>query len=175
MAAHLHLEPPPARPDGSVVDQANWAADLLTVREAALTAADTAVGRLNQQRDAAAGRIAAALADASVDDPVALQEAIVQAASAASRAAEDITTATEQIPHHVDHTPLRELAAANGLHYATLRRRRLRAEQRLLAWLCSHGAAATRPAARRRGKPNPWPLVPQQQDTRCGCGGSGER
>jgi DNA repair protein SbcC/Rad50 len=98
MAVHVHLEPPPARPDGSVADQANWAAELLTVGEAALTAAHTTVGRLNQQRDTAAARIAAALADARVEGPVALQAAIVQAASAVSRAAEDIATATEQIP-----------------------------------------------------------------------------
>jgi exonuclease SbcC len=102
VAAHLHLEPPPARPDGSVADQANWAADLLTVGEAALTTADTTVRNLYQQRDTAASRIAATLADAGVEDLVALQAAIVQAAAAVSRAAEDITTATEQIPRVAD-------------------------------------------------------------------------
>ena len=101
-AARLHLDSPPARPDGSVADQASWAAALLGVGEAALTAADTTVGNVRKQRDTAAARIEAALADAGVEDPVALEAAIVQAASAVSRAAEDITTATEQIPHVAD-------------------------------------------------------------------------
>ncbi|HET6319835.1 MAG TPA: SbcC/MukB-like Walker B domain-containing protein, partial [Chloroflexota bacterium] len=102
IAGHLHLDPPPARPDGSVADQANWAAELLRVGKAALTAADTTVSKLRTQQDAAAGRIAATLADAGVDDLVALDDAIVQAASAVSRAAEDISTATEQIPRVAD-------------------------------------------------------------------------
>jgi len=102
VAAHLHLEPPPARPDGSVAGQANWAADLLRIGEAALTTADTTVRNLHQQRDTAASRIAAALADAGVEDLVALKAAIVQAAATVSRAAEDITTAIEQIPRVAD-------------------------------------------------------------------------
>jgi exonuclease SbcC len=102
MAGHLHLGPPPARPDGSVTDQANWAAALLEVGQAALTAADTTVSNLRTKQDAAADRIAATLADVGVDDPDALQDAIVQASSAVSRAAEDITTATEQIPRVAD-------------------------------------------------------------------------
>jgi DNA repair protein SbcC/Rad50 len=102
MMSHLHLGPPPTRPDGSVTDQANWAAELLRVGEAALTAADTTVSNLRAQQDAATDRIAAALADAGADDPVALDDAIVQTASAVSRAAEDVTTATEQLPRVAD-------------------------------------------------------------------------
>ncbi len=102
IAGRLHLDPPPARPDGSVTDQANWAAELRRVGKAALIAADTTVNKLRMQQDAAAGRIAATLDDAGVDDPVALDDAIVQASSAVSRAAEDISTATEQIPRVAD-------------------------------------------------------------------------
>jgi len=98
LAALLGVSPAPARFGGSLAEDAEWADQLKSAADAALTQARASGAELKQLRDQAVATIAATLATAAVADEKGLQQVIIEVSSTLSRAAEDIQVATEQIP-----------------------------------------------------------------------------
>lgn len=87
-----------ARPGGSLAEDAQWADQLKTAADAALTQARASGAELRELCDQALKAITAALAAAGVENETGLRQVIIEVSSARNRAAEDIQTATEQIP-----------------------------------------------------------------------------
>jgi DNA repair protein SbcC/Rad50 len=98
LATLLGTLPGPARPPGGLADDAEWANRLSAATDAALSQAQAAITRAEQQRDQALATITRALAAAGVDDEPGLQQVIINVSADLRRAADDIQTATEQIP-----------------------------------------------------------------------------
>jgi exonuclease SbcC len=98
LAALLGRPAAPARPDGGLADNAEWAHGLTEATNAALAQAQTVIVTLRQRHDQARSAISDALATAGVEDEPGLRQAIVEVLAELQRADEDIQVATEQIP-----------------------------------------------------------------------------
>ena len=98
LAALLGMPPAPARPSGSLSDDAEWAHELKAATDATLARAQAALTTLQQQHAEAITAISDALAAGGAADEQGLQQAIIEVSADRRRAADDIRTATEQIP-----------------------------------------------------------------------------
>jgi len=98
LAALLGLSPAPARPGGSLADDAEWADQLNTAADAALAQAQASGAELRRLGEQALTTMTAALATVGVDDEKGLHQVIITVSSVLNRAADDIQVATEQIP-----------------------------------------------------------------------------
>jgi len=98
LTALLGLPPGPARPRGSLADESEWAGRLEAVSDATLARAQASIEELQRQHDQALATISTALAAAGAEDESGLRDAIIEVSAALSRAADDIQTASEQIP-----------------------------------------------------------------------------
>lgn len=98
LADTLGTPPPPARPSGDLARDAEWAHELKTATEATLARTQAVLTTLLQQQADANAAISEALALGEVADEQELQEAIIDVSAERRRAADDIRTATEQIP-----------------------------------------------------------------------------
>ena len=98
LAALLGLSPAPARPGGSLADDAEWADQLNTAADAALAQAQASGAELRRLGEQALTTMTAALATVGVDDERGLHQVIITVSSVLNRAADDIQVATEQIP-----------------------------------------------------------------------------
>jgi DNA repair exonuclease SbcCD ATPase subunit len=94
----LGLPSAPARPSDSLVDTATWARELRAATGAALAGAKDALMTLQQQHVGAITAISDALAAGGAIDEQGLQQIIIEESANRGRAADDIKTATEQIP-----------------------------------------------------------------------------
>lgn len=104
----------PARPaDGGLAADAEWANNLNSASSAALTQAEAAAARIRRQHDEAVSAISEAITSAGVENEPELQQAIIDVSADQRRAAEDINTATEQIPRVAELT--RKITQAEGL------------------------------------------------------------
>lgn len=102
LTAAIGLPPPPARSGRGLVEDAEWAHELKVATETALDRAQAALTALQQRHTEASAVISEALAAAEAEDAPALQQAIIDVSADLSRAAEDIQTATDQIPRAAD-------------------------------------------------------------------------
>lgn len=98
LADMLGAPPPPARPSADLSRDAEWAHELKAATEAALARAQAALTTLHQQHVDANAAITEALAAGGVADEKGLQQVIIEVSADRRRAADDIRTATEQIP-----------------------------------------------------------------------------
>jgi exonuclease SbcC len=98
LATLLGTPPGPARPAGGLADDAEWSKRLGAATGATISQAQAAIARAEQQRDQALATITQALAAAGVVDEPGLQQVIINVSADLRRAADDIQTATEQIP-----------------------------------------------------------------------------
>jgi DNA repair protein SbcC/Rad50 len=96
--ALLGLPSAPDRPSSSLADTAAWARDLRAITDATLARAEDALTTLRQQHAEAITAISEALAASDAADEQGLQQAIIEVSANRSRAADDIQTASEQIP-----------------------------------------------------------------------------
>jgi DNA repair protein SbcC/Rad50 len=94
----LGTSPPPARPSGAMSRDAEWAHELKMATDATLARAQAALTILQQQHAEANAAITDALAAGGAADEQGLQQAIIEVSADRRRAADDIRTATEQIP-----------------------------------------------------------------------------
>jgi exonuclease SbcC len=98
LAELLGMSRASARPGGGLADDAKWARELKAATGAALAQAQEATSTFQRQHGEAIAAISAALATAGVDDEPGLQQAVIIVSADLSRAADEIRTATEQIP-----------------------------------------------------------------------------
>jgi exonuclease SbcC len=98
LAGILGTPPPPARPSGDLSRDAEWAHELKTATDATLARAESALTTLQQQHAEANAVITDTLATGGAADEQGLQQAIIEVSADRRRAADDIRTATEQIP-----------------------------------------------------------------------------
>jgi exonuclease SbcC len=96
--ALLGLSSAPDRLSGSLADAAAWARELRAATNATLARAKDALMTLHQQHAKAVTAISDALAAGGAVDEQGLQQVIIEVSADRSRAADDIRTATEQIP-----------------------------------------------------------------------------
>jgi DNA repair exonuclease SbcCD ATPase subunit len=96
--ALLGLPSAPARPSDSLPDTAKWARELWAATGATLAQAKDAVTTLHQQHAEAVTAISDALTAGGAADEQGLRQETIDVSAERSRAADDIRTATEQIP-----------------------------------------------------------------------------
>jgi exonuclease SbcC len=98
LATFLGIPSAAERPSGGLADDAKWALELKTATDSVLAQAQEAASTIQRTRGEATSAISAALGAACVDDEPGLQQAVIEISADLSRAADDIRTATEQIP-----------------------------------------------------------------------------
>jgi DNA repair protein SbcC/Rad50 len=133
LAALLGTTPAPARSEKGLPSDAEWAHELKTATHVTLTHAHKTIAALQQQTADAVAVITTALAAAGVDDEPALQQAIVDVSADLRRAADDIQTATEQIPRVADLA--RKIEQAQGLLEALDELARLLSDAKFIAYV----------------------------------------
>ena len=98
LGARLGKDTVPPRPEGSLSEEAAWAAQLHEVADALLLNAQEAVAGFQHEHDQAVVAVEQALAEAGVTDEPGLSDALVEASAALAKAKEDVEEATRDLP-----------------------------------------------------------------------------
>lgn len=133
LATLLAMPSAPARPSGSLADNAVWARELRAATDGALTRAQATITTLQQQHTEANAAISEALAAGGVADEEGLRQAIIEVSADRRRASDDIETATEQIPRAAELAGKIELG--EGLLEALDELSRLLADGKFIAYV----------------------------------------
>ena len=133
LATLLGIPSVSARPSGGLADDAKWARELKTATDAVLAQAQQTVNTLQQRHGEAISAISAALATAGVDDEPGLQQAIIDVSADLRRAADEIRTATEQIPRAAELA--KRIQQGQGLVEALDELTRLLADAKFIAYV----------------------------------------
>jgi DNA repair protein SbcC/Rad50 len=136
LAALLAMPSAPARPSGSLADNAVWARELRAATDGTLARAQATITTLQQQHAEANAAISEALAAGGVADEAALRQAIIEVSADRRRASDDIETAAQQIPRAAELAGKIELG--EGLPEALDELSRLLADGKFIAYVVSH-------------------------------------
>jgi exonuclease SbcC len=133
LSALLEIPPAPARASGGLANDAHWANRLREDADLALARAQQVLTELKRQHDQALDAISTAVAVADAVDEAGLQQAIVDVSAALSRAADDIHTATDQIPRAAELDD--KIQQAQGLLAALDELARLLSDSKFIAYV----------------------------------------
>ncbi|HET9080661.1 MAG TPA: SMC family ATPase [Trebonia sp.] len=133
LADILRTSRPAARTGGGLSRDAEWAHELKTATDATLARAQAVLTTLEQRQANANVAISEALAAGEAADMQGLQQAIIDVTADRRRAADDIRTATEQIPRVAELA--RKILQGEGLIEALDELTRLLADGKFIAYV----------------------------------------